>query len=137
MKKEDMPMTEKEYSVIIASNLRRIAYEHGKTQSDISRDLNINKATISSWMNGTRIPRIKNVDLLCHYFNVKRTDIMEEYKGESERKALMEIRDKQEMELVLKFRLLNEDGEEALDDYLTMLLMKEKYTIGPKKKISG
>ena len=130
-------MSEKEYARIIGANLKRIAYEHGKSQVQMSRELKINKATISSWMNGTRIPRIKNVDLLCHYFNVKRTDIMEEYKGESERKALMEIRDKQEMELVLKFRLLNEDGEEALDDYLTMLLMKEKYTIGPKKKISG
>ena len=129
-------MQEKDYAVIIASNLRRIAYEHGKTQSDISKDLNISKATISSWMNGTRIPRMKKIDLLCHYFNVKRKDITEEQTDEKGKRTLMEVKDKKEMELILKFRLLNEEGEEALDDYLTMLLMKEKYIIGPKKKIS-
>lgn len=71
-------MNQKEYAKIIAKNLRRIAYDAGKSQADISRDLKINKATISSWMNGTRVPRMENVDLLCHYFNVSRTEIMEE-----------------------------------------------------------
>lgn len=70
-------MSEKEYAKIIGKNLRRIAYEHGKSQVQISKELGINKATISSWMNGTRIPRMDKIDLLCHYFNVSRTDIME------------------------------------------------------------
>ena len=72
-------MNEKEYGKIIAQNLRRIAYESEKTQADMSRDLNTSKATISSWMNGTRIPRMENIDLLCHYFNCKRSDIMEKH----------------------------------------------------------
>ena len=71
-------MCEKDYAKIIASNLRRIAYEAEKSQADISKDLKISKATVSSWMNGTRIPRMDKIDLLCHYFNVKRSDIMEE-----------------------------------------------------------
>lgn len=70
-------MSEQEYAKIIAKNLRRIMYDCGKTQVDVARDLKISKATVSSWMNGTRTPKIKNIDLLCHYFNVKRSDIME------------------------------------------------------------
>lgn len=72
-------MSEQEYAKIIAKNLRRIMYDCGKTQADVARDLKINKATVSSWMNGTRTPKIKNIDLLCHYFNVSRADIMEEH----------------------------------------------------------
>ena len=72
-------MTEKEYAKIVSKNLRRIAYENQKSQADISRDLKINKATVSSWMNGTRIPRMEKIDLLCNYFNVRRSDIMEEH----------------------------------------------------------
>ena len=72
-------MDNKEYGVIIAKNLRRIMYDAGKTQAEVARDLKISKATLSSWMNGTRIPRMPNIDMLCHYFNVNRTDIMEEY----------------------------------------------------------
>ena len=72
-------MSEQEYAKIISKNLRRIMYEHGKTQADVAKDLKISKATLSSWMNGTRIPRMPNVDMLCHYFNITRVELMEEY----------------------------------------------------------
>lgn len=72
-------MSEKEYAKLIAKNLKRIAYENNKTQADISKDLHISKQTVSSWFRGERIPRMDKIDLLCHYFNCKRADIMEEY----------------------------------------------------------
>lgn len=74
-------MSEKEYAKVIAKNLRRIMVETGKTQADLSRDLGISKATISSWMNGTRIPRMPKIDMLCHYFNIPRAALMEEHTG--------------------------------------------------------
>lgn len=72
-------MSEQEYAKIISKNLRRIMYEHGKTQADVAKDLKISKATLSSWMNGTRIPRMPNIDMLCHYFNITRVELMEEH----------------------------------------------------------
>ena len=76
-----MVMTEIDYTKMVGKNIRRLAYESGKTQADIARDLHLSKATVSSWMNGTRLPRMDKVDLLCHYFNCKRVDIMEEPKN--------------------------------------------------------
>ena len=76
-------MGEKEYAKIISKNLKRIMYDAGKTQAEVSKDLKISKATISSWMNGTRIPRMDKIDLLCNYFNVSRADIMEEHPQET------------------------------------------------------
>ncbi len=72
-------MTTTEYGRIISKNLKRIAYDAHKTQADIARDLNIKQTTLSTWMNGTRIPRMDKIDLLCHYFNCTRADIMEEH----------------------------------------------------------
>lgn len=72
-------MDKQEYGKVIAKNLRKIMYDTGKTQADVAKDLKISKATLSSWMNGTRIPRMPNIDMLCHYFNVSRSDIMEEH----------------------------------------------------------
>ena len=72
-------MDKQEYGKVIAKNLRRIMYDTGKTQADVAKDLKISKATLSSWMKGTRIPRMPNIDMLCHYFNVSRSDIMEEH----------------------------------------------------------
>lgn len=73
-------MNPNEYGKIISQNLKRIMYEAGKTQADVSRDLKISKATLSSWMNGTRVPRMPKIDLLCHYFNCSRADLMEDHK---------------------------------------------------------
>ncbi len=72
-------MDQKYYGRIVGKNLKRLAYEHNKTQSDIAKDLKISKSTVSSWMNGTRVPRMQMIDLLCHYFNCQRVDIMEEH----------------------------------------------------------
>lgn len=72
-------MSDKEYGKIIGKNLKRLAWERKKSQADIARDLGISKATISSWMNGTRVPRMDKIDLLCKYFMVKRSEIIEEH----------------------------------------------------------
>lgn len=68
---------EKEYAKVIAVNLRNLMYERHMTQADLARDLGINKATISSWMNATRTPKMSNIDMLCDYFDVKRNVLME------------------------------------------------------------
>lgn len=88
-------MTSKEYGKIISKNLKRIAYEHQRSQADISRDLDLKQATVSSWMNGTRVPRMDKIDLLCHYFNCKRSDIMEphDYYAPDTAKAAQELFD--------------------------------------------
>lgn len=75
-------MTETAYAKLVAKNLRNIMLRNDKTQADVAKDLNLHKATVSSWMNGTRIPRMDKIDLLCHYFNCKRADIMEEHTEE-------------------------------------------------------
>ena len=86
-------MAPTEYGKIIAKNLKRIAYENHKTQADIARDLKLNQGTVSSWMVGTRIPRMDKIDLLCHYFNCRRADIMEEHPDTDEYYINQDARD--------------------------------------------
>lgn len=70
-------MTKDEYSKVVAANLRRIMYDREKTQADLARDLHLNKSTVSSWMNGTRTPKMDKIDLLCSYLSCNRSDLME------------------------------------------------------------
>lgn len=86
-------MNEQEYGKIIAYNLRKIMYDHGTTQAELSKTLGLSKATISSWMNGTRIPRMPMIDLLCNYFNVNRTDIMDPHEDEPAKSVKEEATD--------------------------------------------
>lgn len=98
-----------DYSRIIAKNLKRLAYDHQKTQADISRDLGINKQTLSEWMNAKHIPRMQYIDLLCHYFNCSRSDLMEPYVP----KELPSI-SKEEMQIVLAYRNASESRRESV-----------------------
>lgn len=70
-------MTNEEYGKIIGKNLKRIMFEQDKRQTDVARDLGISPSTLSGWMNATRIPKMDKVDMLCQYFNCKRSDLME------------------------------------------------------------
>lgn len=70
-------MDSKEYSKVVAGNLKRIMYDREKTQVDIVRDLKISRSTISAWMNGTRTPKMPSIDLLCSYLGCDRSDLME------------------------------------------------------------
>lgn len=106
-------MNEKEYAKVIAANLRRIAYEHGKTQADICRDLNINQGTLSSWMVGTRTPRMSKIDMLCNYFKCTRNDIMEPYVPKPIGKITA-----QEVKIVKAYR----DAPEGVQDSILILL---------------
>ena len=67
------------YGRIIAKNLRRLLIEKDKTQADLCHDLKLNKGTVSSWCNGTRIPRMDKIDMLCQYLDCTRSDLMEEH----------------------------------------------------------
>ncbi|HIX25271.1 MAG TPA: helix-turn-helix domain-containing protein [Candidatus Lachnoclostridium avicola] len=49
-----------------------------KTQSDIINDLGYNKSAVSTWCNGTRLPRMDKVDALAKYFGINRSDLIEE-----------------------------------------------------------
>ena len=81
-------MDERVHARILAKNLKRIMYAKGKTQTDLQKDLGIKKATISSWMTGNRLPRMSKIDMLCDYFGVQRSDLLEDKKGYASKKRI-------------------------------------------------
>lgn len=49
-----------------------------KRQSDLIADLDINKATVSTWYNGSKMPRMGTIQRLANYFGVNKSDLIEE-----------------------------------------------------------
>lgn len=71
-------MGEDYYKKLFSKNLKDLMYKNGKTQVDLIRDLGITRSAISTWVNGTRLPRMDKVDLLAKYFHCNRSDLIEE-----------------------------------------------------------
>lgn len=121
-------MTNKEYGKIIAKNLKRILYDSGRKQVDVAKDLNIPKTTVSGWVNGTRVPRMDHIDMLCHYFNVRRSDIMDNANGYYEKNS----NPAKSNDITTMFNALNSSGQAMALEYMRFLLSNDQY-----KKISS
>lgn len=63
---------------IFQNNLLKYMKINGKTQTDISRDLNISLTTVSGWYHGINFPRPDKMQLLADYFHVNVEDLIRE-----------------------------------------------------------
>lgn len=75
-------MSEESYQKIFSKNLNYYMELNGKNQTDLINDLGFNKSAVSTWCKGTRLPRMDKVEILARYFNINRSDLIEE-KGET------------------------------------------------------
>jgi len=116
-------MSAEEYAKITAKNLKRVAYEAGRTQADIARDLRMPKATVSAWFTGKRCPRMKYIDMLCDYFNVSRSEIMEENPT-----VHKELVSNEERDLLKLFRSLTAEGRAAALERIDEMTQMSKWT---------
>jgi ribosome-binding protein aMBF1 (putative translation factor) len=51
---------------------------HNKSRQDISDALEISYFTVTSWVNGTKYPRMNKVEQLAKYFGILISDLVEE-----------------------------------------------------------
>lgn len=73
---------------IFAENLRRLMDEAGKTRKDICEALGISYFTVSSWVNGSKYPRMDKVEMLAKYFGVSKSDLIEDKDTEAKKKKV-------------------------------------------------
>lgn len=63
---------------ILANNLNELLELKRKTQADVIRETGFAEATVRSWFNGEKYPRLDKIQALADYFNVPRSRITEE-----------------------------------------------------------
>lgn len=143
-------MSEDYYKKVFSTNLKRYMDLYGKSQIDLINDLGLNKSAVSTWCNGTRLPRMDKVNMLAEYFHCNRSDLIEEKDDSKESK--LTVRDEKDIAKILeqtKEQLLSQEGlmfdgdpasPEAINSILDAMQIgmemakkknKEKYT--PKK----
>lgn len=67
-----------DFKHVFAKNLRNQLARHNKLQSDLVNDLGLNKSTVSTWINGTKMPRMNTVEQLAAYFGIEKSDLIED-----------------------------------------------------------
>ena len=69
-------MSEQEINEIIAKNLTKFLNRSGKSQIDLAEYMEVSQATVSNWCKGLKLPRMDKIDKICSFFNVSRSDLM-------------------------------------------------------------
>ena len=71
-------MAEDDYRKIFSTNLKYYMEQNGKTQMDLMKDLGLSSSTLSNWCTGQKLPRMDKVQMLADYFNISKSDLIEE-----------------------------------------------------------
>lgn len=71
------PVESIENKRVFADNLLYFMKAHGKTRSDVSKDLKIGYSALSSWLSATNYPRIEKIEQLAQYFNIEKSALIE------------------------------------------------------------
>lgn len=64
---------------VLAKNLKKYILKSGKDRSTIAEDLDMSYSTLTDWVNGKKYPRINNIQKLAVYFNVSKSDLIEDF----------------------------------------------------------
>ena len=67
---------------IFSKNLKYYMDLYKKERNDICRDLNFKYTTFTDWYNGKKYPRIDKIEMLANYFNIKKSDLIENHEDD-------------------------------------------------------
>jgi transcriptional regulator with XRE-family HTH domain len=69
---------ERDLKRIFADNLKRYMERDDKTQTEIAKLTGVSQSTASDWINGRKYPRMDKVEVLASYFNIRKSDLVED-----------------------------------------------------------
>lgn len=67
---------------IMAKNIQYYMDLYNKTRNDICQDLGIKYTTFADWIKANTYPRIDKIELMANYFNIEKSDLIEEHNKE-------------------------------------------------------
>lgn len=63
---------------VFAVNLQRYMDSCGIDRNKLCADLDFKYTTVTGWLNAEKYPRIDKIEILAHYFGIKKSDLVED-----------------------------------------------------------
>lgn len=147
-------MSETDVKKIFSKNLNRLMTLNNKKQIDLMTDLNLSSSTLSNWCTGLKMPRMDKIQMLADYFDVLKSDLIEDKISSTELGQInpltgkkMTNRELSQYEKVMNEATLMFNNEEVSEEDKEKLMMalndmfwkskqknKEKYSNSHKEK---
>lgn len=63
---------------IFSNNLKQLLESSDKTQLELSKFLGVSNTTVNNYVKGYNMPRMDKIDRICQFFNISRSQLIEE-----------------------------------------------------------
>lgn len=108
----------------LATNLKKYITRSGKDRKEVAEDLELSYSTLTDWINGKKYPRINNIEKLAAYFNISKSDLIEDFediKKDNDRLASIIVKlrtNKELLDVVERLVYLDKNKLESLSRLL-------------------
>ena len=88
---------------VLSKNLKKYISNIGKDRMTIAEELDLSYSTLTDWVNGKKYPRINNIEKLASYFNVSKSELIEDFedtKKDNDRLATIIVKLRMNKELL-------------------------------------
>ena len=112
----------------LSKNLKKYISKSGKDRSMIAEDLGFPYSTLTDWINGKKYPRINNIEKLAAYFEVSKSDLIEDFeeiKKDNDRLVAIIVKlrtNKELLDAVEKLSSLDKTKLESLNHFLDAIV---------------
>lgn len=97
--------------------LKSLREERGLSQDELARLTQLSKSTISMYENGNREPKFETLEVIADFFNVDMNTLLDK------KQPIMALTQQEETH-IKKYRQLDADGKEEIDDIIDVKLAK-------------
>lgn len=109
----------------ISENIKILRERYGLSQKELGQIAGVSDKAVSTWEQGLKEPRMGAIQKLADYFSIRKSDIIEDGGLMSKRTPSPSLSLTQQEEThIKKYRQLNADGKEEIDDIIDVKLAK-------------
>lgn len=107
----------------ISDNIKRLRLQHGLSQDEFGALIGRSGKSISTWENGTRTPKMGEIQKIADYFGIKKTEIIDDVTEAPDRPA---VKDERLAMLIDLFERLSPDAQMLLISQLSAIVQSQK-----------
>lgn len=107
----------------ISDNIKRLRLQHGLSQEEFGALIGRSGKSISTWENGTRTPKMGEIQKIADHFGLKKTEIIDDF---VEAPARPDVQDERLAMLIDLFERLSPDAQMLLISQLSAIVQSQK-----------
>ena len=112
-------MTDNEQKIVFSKNLIKYLNIHDKTQKEVAEAISVSPQTFNTWCQGIALPRMGKIQKLADYFNIDKTDLLDDDPEPSSKKSYRPsfnyYLNHQEITFIEKYRSIDDFGRSTVN----------------------